>query len=62
MDNNSTRILSYSEIITSTTDLFSDAFGIDAALGAILPELHDEPSAMVMAELMEKINHSARVH
>lgn len=62
MDNNSTRILSYNEIVTCTTDLLSDAFGIDQELNALLPDLKMEPAENVIADLLEKISHGTKVH
>jgi hypothetical protein len=55
MDKNSTLLLSYFEITNTPSDLIADAFGIDAALGILLPDMDDEPSDEVIASLFEKI-------
>jgi hypothetical protein len=62
MDKNSTLLLSYFEITNTPSDLIADAFGIDTALGLLLPELGDEPSDEVVAGLFEKIRRDAQVH
>jgi hypothetical protein len=62
MDNISTRLLSYSEIDTSTTDLVADAFMTDQELRAILPGLDLNPDDHVIAGLLEKIHQGTRVH
>jgi hypothetical protein len=61
MDKNSTLLLSYFEITNTPSDLVADAFGIDAALSILLPDMDDEPSDEVIASLFEKIRHD-RVH
>ncbi|MEZ4999127.1 MAG: hypothetical protein R2758_17355 [Bacteroidales bacterium] len=55
MDKNSTLLLSYFEITNTPSDLIADAFGIDAALGILLPDMDDVPSEEVIASLVEKI-------
>ncbi|MEZ5020864.1 MAG: hypothetical protein EP313_04135 [Bacteroidetes bacterium] len=55
MDKNSTLLLSYFEITNTPSDLIADAFGIDAALGILLPDMDDVPSEEVIASLFEKI-------
>lgn len=55
MDKNSTLLLSYFEITNTPSDLIADAFGIDAALSVLLPDIEDEPSDEVVARLFEKI-------
>ena len=55
MDKNSTILLSYFEITNTPSDLIADAFGIDAALGILLPDMDDVPSEEVIASLFEKI-------
>jgi hypothetical protein len=57
MDTNSTLLLSYFEITETPSDLIADAFGIDVALSALLPEMQGEPSDDVIARLFEKIKH-----
>ena len=41
MDKNSTLLLSYFEITNTPSDLIADAFGIDAALSILLPDMED---------------------
>ena len=55
MDKNSTRLLSYFEITNTPSDLIADAFGIDAALSVLLPDMDDVPSDEVIASLFKKI-------
>ncbi len=55
MDKNSTLLLSYFEITNTPSDLIADAFGIDSALGVLLPDMDDAPSDEVIASLFEKI-------
>lgn len=55
MDNNSTLLLSYFEITNTPSDLIADAFGIDAALSLLLPDMDDIPSDDVIASLFDKI-------
>ena len=55
MDKNSTLLLSYFEITNAPSDLIADAFGIDTALGVLLPDMDDTPSDDVIASLFEKI-------
>jgi len=55
MDKNSTLLLSYFEITNTPSDLIADAFGIDAALSVLLPDMDDVPSDEVIASLFEKI-------
>jgi hypothetical protein len=65
MNINSTPLLTYNDLQNLTTDLVSDAFGIDAALSAILPSPEDtmeSPSEKVLESLFDKINHNTKVH
>jgi hypothetical protein len=55
MDKNSTLLLSFFEITNTPSDLIADAFGIDAALSVLLPDIEDEPSDEVVTRLLEKI-------
>jgi len=55
MDKNSTLLLSYFEITNTPSDLIADAFGIDAALSILLPDMDDVPSDEVIASLFRKI-------
>ena len=55
MDKNSTLLLSYFEITNTPSDLIADAFGIDAALSILLPDMDDVPSDEVISSLFEKI-------
>ncbi len=55
MDKNSTLLLSFFEITNTPSDLIADAFGIDAALSIILPDMDDEPSEEVISSLFRKI-------
>jgi hypothetical protein len=55
MDKNSTLLLSYFEITNTPSDLIADAFGIDAALSVLLPDIEDEPSDEVIDRLFKKI-------
>jgi len=55
MDKNSTLLLSYFEITNTPSDLIADAFGIDAALSVLLPDMDDVPSDEVIASLFAKI-------
>ncbi|MDM8004468.1 MAG: hypothetical protein QUS66_16505 [Bacteroidota bacterium] len=55
MDKNSTLLLSYFEITNTPSDLIADAFGIDAALSVLLPDMDDVPSDEVITSLFEKI-------
>jgi len=55
MDKNSTLLLSYFEITNTPSDLIADAFGIDAALSVLLPDMDDVPSDEVIASLFKKI-------
>jgi len=59
MDKNSTLLLSYFEITNTPSDLIADAFGIDAALSILLPDMDDVPSEKVIASLFEKIRKGA---
>jgi hypothetical protein len=59
MDKNSTLLLSYFEITNTPSDLIADAFGIDAALSVLLPDMDDVPSEEVIASLFEKIRKGA---
>lgn len=59
MDKNSTLLLSYFEITNTPSDLIADAFGIDAALIVLLPDMDDVPSEEVIASLFEKIRKGA---
>lgn len=59
MDKNSTLLLSYFEITDTPSDLIADAFGIDAALSVLLPDMDDVPSEEVIASLFEKIRKGA---
>lgn len=65
MNKNSTPLLTYHDIQNLAPDLVSDAFGIDAALSAVLPPLEDiveSPADKVLESLFEKINHDTKVH
>jgi hypothetical protein len=62
MDNNFTLFLSYKEIINNPSDLIADAYGIDASLSVLLPEINEEPDDKVIAGLVEKISLDAKVH
>jgi len=55
MDKNSTLLLSFFEITNTPSDLIADAFGIDAALSVLLPDIEDEPSDEVVNRLLKKI-------
>ena len=55
MDKNSTLLLSYFEITNTPSDLIAEAFGIDAALSVLLPDMDDVPSDEVITSLFEKI-------
>ena len=55
MDKNSTLLLSFFEITNTPSDLIADAFGIDAALSVLIPDMEDEPSDEVIASLFAKI-------
>ena len=55
MDKNSTLLLSFFDITNTPSDLIADAFGIDAALSVLLPDIEDEPSDEVVTRLLEKI-------
>jgi len=60
-----TPLLTFNDLRTYNTDLFSDAFGIDNELSTILPlreTVIDEPSDEVLAGLFERISHNAKVH
>lgn len=62
MDKNSTLLLSYLEITNTPSDLIADAFGIDIALGILLPDMEDQPSDEVINRLFEKIKKDKTVH
>jgi hypothetical protein len=62
MNSNSTLLHSYFEITNTPSDLIADAFGIDAALSILLPEMEGEPSDEVVARLFEKIRRDGGVH
>jgi len=65
MKKNSTPLLSFNDFQNFTTDLVSDAFGIDKALGLLLPPADDilvQPSENVLTSLFEKITHDTKVH
>ena len=62
MDDNFTRFLSYTDIANTPPDLLEDLFGIDAALSALLPEVHEEPDDEVLISLFEKIRHEMDSH
>ncbi len=55
MDKNSTLLLSYFEVTNTPSDLIADAFGIDTALGILLPDMDDAPSDEVIESLFKKI-------
>ena len=55
MDKNSTLLLSYFEITNTPSDLIADAFGIDAALAILIPDMDNEPSDEVIDSLFAKI-------
>jgi len=55
MDKNSTLLLSYFEVTNTPSDLIADAFGIDSALSVLLPDMEDQPSDDVVADLFKKI-------
>lgn len=55
MDKNSTLLLSFFEITNTPSDLIADAFGIDAALSILIPDMEDEPADGVIASLFTKI-------
>ena len=55
MDKNSTLLLSYFEITNTPSDLIAHAFGIDAALSVLLPDMDDVPSDEMITSLFEKI-------
>ena len=60
-----TPLLTFNDLKTYSTDLFSDAYSFDIQLGAILPSherASDNPSDEVLAELFERISHDAKVH
>ena len=61
MDEIFTRLISFSEIDTSETDLVADAFGIDAAADNLLPYFEIEPEKDIVTDLLEKIKHGTRV-
>lgn len=62
MDKNSTLLLSYLEITNTPSDLIADAFGIDQALGILLPDMEDHPTDEVLNRLFEKIRNDKTVH
>jgi len=65
MEITSTPLLNYSDFQDYSTDVVSDAFGIDAALGKLLPapdRISVFPSDEVLTSLFAKINHDAKVH
>jgi len=57
MDKNSTLLLSYFEVTNTPSDLIADAFGIDSALSVLLPDMEDQPSDDVVADLFKKIRY-----
>ena len=64
MNKNSTPLLSYCDFENFTTDLVSDAFGIDATLLSLLrapDDIIQDPSEEVLNSLFEKINHDTKV-
>jgi len=62
MDKNSTLLLSYLEITNTPSDLIADAFGIDQALGILLPDMEDHPTDEVLSRLFTKIRNDKSVH
>ena len=61
MDEIFTRLISFSEIDTSETDLVADAFGLDAAADSLLPLFGIEPEQDIVTDLLEKIKQGTRV-
>ncbi len=64
MNKNSTPLLKYVDLQGFTTDVVSDAFGIDSALNELLPsseDFLDGPSDRLMTALFDKISHDAKV-
>jgi len=64
MNKNSTPLLKYVDLQSFTTDVVSDAFGIDSALNELLPsseELINGPSDILLTTLFDKISHDTKV-
>ncbi|MBE0667139.1 MAG: hypothetical protein IH593_05630 [Bacteroidales bacterium] len=50
------------EITNTPSDLIADAYGIDVALGILIPDMEDHPSDEVINKLFEKIRKDKTVH
>lgn len=64
MKENFTPLLTFNDLKAYSADLFSDAYGIDIQLSAIIPSkenVADNPSEEVLAGLFERISHDAKV-
>lgn len=64
MERTFTPLLTFNDLRSYNTDLFSDAFGIDAELEGILPSLEyikGDPSDDVLSGLFEMISHDTTV-
>lgn len=55
MDDSFTRFLTYTDVANTPPELLEELLGIDAALSALLPEIHEEPRDEVVTDLFEKI-------
>ena len=62
MDDNFTRFLTYTDLANTPPELLEELLGIDAALSAVLPEVHEEPRDEVVASLFGKIRQEIRSH
>lgn len=62
MDDNFTRFLTYTDLANTPPELLEELLGIDAALSALLPEVHEEPHDEVVASLFQKIRQEIRSH
>jgi hypothetical protein len=62
MDDNFTRYLTYTDIANTPPELLEELLGIDSALSALLPEIHEEPRDEVVACLFDKIRHEMKSH
>ncbi len=62
MDDNFTRFLTYTDLANTPPELLEELLSIDAALSALLPEVHEEPCDEVVASLFDKIRQEIRSH
>jgi hypothetical protein len=64
MEEKFTRLISYRELLNCETDIYSDAFGIDALEAQVFvgfEELYPGPDDNIVLDLIDKIRNDAKV-